>query len=345
VSAARRGLRIGLAGATGALGREVLAVLDESEFPAVEVLPFATERSVGQEVEFCGEPIAVESELPALRGLDLVIVCTPPGAALELVRECLRAEVACIDCSGALAASSEVPLLAAGLSPASAAIGAPVVSSPPGCTLSWFFALSALDRAAGLRRVVGTAIQSASLAGRPGIEALSSETVALLNQRTPPELGVFAGQVAFDCVPRDARGAAGPDAVTASESALIGMLARLLAATAGERTGSAPTFAVTTVQVPTFIGDGSVLAVETLRPLSPEEAEGVLEKAPGLRLWTQGGIGPTTRDAAGCEDAIVGRVRRDPSVECGLLLWLAADSLRLAAHNVVKLAESRLRLH
>jgi len=222
--------------------------------------------------------------------------------------------------------------------------------SPPGPALSWAFVLAALERAAGLRRVVGTVLQSASFAGRPGMEALSSETVALLNQRPAPEPEVFAGHVAFDCVPRDARGAVDEGGTqvgaTASEAALVSTLQRLLRGEdEREAASQAPGFAVTAVQVPTFVGDGSALAVQTQRPLSPEEAEGAFEKAPGLRLWTPDGIGPTTRDAAGCDEALVGRLRRDPSIEQGLLLWVAADSLRLAALNVVKLAESRLQLH
>jgi aspartate-semialdehyde dehydrogenase len=102
--------------------------------------------------------------------------------------------------------------------------------------------------------------------------------------------------------------------------------------------------AATCVQVPTFVGEGSVLAVQAERPLSPDEARGLLEKALGVELWETGRT-PTTRDTAGRDRVLVGSVRRDPSHERGLLLWIATDGLRLVASEVVKIAETRLRLN
>ena len=121
------------------------------------------------------------------------------------------------------------------------------------------------------------------------------------------------------------------------ESRLRGDLLRLL--------GSDLEVAVTGVQVPIFVGEGSALAVQTRSPLSVEDAMAALEKAPGVELWTGKGASPSTRDSSGCAQVLVGRVRRDPSHERGLLLWLAADGLRLVASNVAKLAETRLRLN
>ena len=332
-----RGLRIALAGATGALGREVVAVLEERRFPVRELFPFATEHSTGQDVELQGEVIAVESTAPPLRNYDLLLVCTPSDAALELSRAALRAEVPCIDCSGALAGSEEVPLLLSELSPPAAALGCPLVATAAGPSYGWALVLSAIDQAASLRRVVGTVLQSAALAGRPGIEALSSETLAILSQREVPEPSLFRGQVAFDCVPTVGQSTPGAGGATAPETLLVRDLQRLL--------GRAVPIAAIFVQIPTFVGDGSALAVETERPLAPEELVGIFEKAPGVELWTQDDIGPTTRDTIGRDTAMVGRVRRDPSCENGLLLWVAADALRLAASNAVKLAEARLHVH
>ena len=99
---------------------------------------------------------------------------------------------------------------------------------------------------------------------------------------------------------------------------------------------------VTGVQVPTFVGEGSTLTIETERPLALEDALAALEKAPGVELRESA---PSTRDAAGSDVALVGRVRIDPSHERGLELWLATDGLALAASNVVKLAEARLSLN
>ena len=273
-----------------------------------------------------------------------MILCAPAATALDLIRESLRAQVACIDCSGALAGSEEVPLVVSDLCPAAEAMR-PVVGTPTGAALAWALVLSALEQAAGLERVVGTVLQPATHAGLAGIHVLSTETIALLSQSEAPEPKLFPSVVAFDCMPatglfcenaeNDASGEG--DRVTVFESRLRADVLRLL--------GAELEVAVTGVQVPTFVGEGSALAVQTRLPLSVEDAMAALEKAPGVELWASKDASPSTRDSAGCPDVLVGRVRRDPSHERGLLLWLAADGLRLVASNVAKLAETRLRLN
>jgi aspartate-semialdehyde dehydrogenase len=335
-----RGLRILLVGATGALGQEVRAALEASSLPIAALVPLASERSRGTEIEFRGELLYVESELPSLRGIDLLVLCAPAEASLDLIREALRAEVACIDCSGALADSPEIPVVMRGHSSA-AELTAPVVSVPSGVALGWARVVLALEKAAGIERVVGTVLHPAAHAGRRGIEALSAESIALLSQREAPESDVFAGPVAFDCLAEanagaHAPGAAAESGTSALEAGLRAHLARLLDREA--------VLAVTGVQVPTFVGEGSSLAVETRRPLSVEDAMSAIDKAEGVELWA-GEDAPSTRDTAGRDDALVGRVRRDPSRENGLLLWIATDGLRLVASEVVGVAEMRLRLN
>jgi aspartate-semialdehyde dehydrogenase len=343
----RRGLRVALAGATGALAREVMALLAERRFPVRELLPFASERSIGRNAELGDEVVAVGSEMPSLVGVDLLIVCTPREPAMEIVRQALRNSVYCIDCSGALAESSDVPLLVSDLCLPSE-VRAPVVTCPSGPTLGWSPVLSALQEAAGLKRVVGTLLQSASCAGRGGIEALSAETIALLRQKELPPSAVFPGPVAFDCAPNagglkapaetetEGEGETEVETSSGSESRLTTELERLFPGLE---------VVVTGVQVPTFVGEGSALAVETERPLSSHAAGEAIAKMPGVDLWSAGDGPPSMRDTAGRDAVLVGRLRRDRTRERGLLLWIAADGLRLAAANAVKLAEARLRLN
>jgi aspartate-semialdehyde dehydrogenase len=155
---------------------------------------------------------------------------------------------------------------------------------------------------------------------------LSSETIALLSQSELPEPDTFPGPIAFDCMPT----------AGSFEATLEREVARVL--------GSGVEVAATSVQVPTFVGEGSVLAVQTARAVSPDEARGLLEKAIGVELWATGRT-PTTRDTAGRDRVLVGPVRRDPSHERSLLLWIAADGLQLVASEVVRIAETRLRLN
>ena len=126
-----RTARVAVFGATGALGREVVAVLEERAFPVRELALVGSDGSLGEEIEFRGDTLSVAAELPPLRGQDLVIGCAPGAASLELVRLALRAEVSCIDCSGALAGSRDVPLLVSDLCSPAAVLGAPVIATPP----------------------------------------------------------------------------------------------------------------------------------------------------------------------------------------------------------------------
>lgn len=328
-----RGFRIGLLGATGALGSEVLAMLDASSLRIAEILPVATERSLGEPVEFQDTEYPVVTELPSLRGLDLVFCCAPPEASLLWVREALLAKVPCVDCSGALLGSAEVPLRVAALGGASGADVTPVASAPPGAAIAWSLVLAPILRAAGLKRVVGTVLEAASASGRDGIHALSMESLALFNQTETPEPVAHGRPLAFDVHPtlEPAEG----EGLSVRELSLVTSVQRLLE--------TEVPIAATVCQVPAFVGQASSLAVETERPLSPKQASELFEGTEGVELWPARSEGPNLRATAGLEVALVGRVRRDPSCENGLLLWVAADALRVAATNAVALAVARLQ--
>jgi aspartate-semialdehyde dehydrogenase len=329
------GLRIGLIGATGVLGSEVLALLEESSLPVRELVPLATDRSLGHEIEFRGEALPVETEPPKLRGFDLLFLCAPEEVSLEYARQALRAEVPCVDAAGALASSQEVPLRLAAFGPSDDLPTTPLVVAPPGPALPWALILRPLHEAAGLRRVLGTALEAASAGGRDGIESLYQESIAIFNQRDLPEPEVFSRPVAFDCIP--AAGGAQESCAAERETSVARVLARLL--------GAEVKVALTGVQVPAFLGLGGTAALETAAELDPKQAEALLSEAPGVELWEGETDGLTLRAAAGREEVLVGRVRGDASVEHGLLLWFAADVLRMAAANAVSLAVARLRLH
>lgn len=330
------GLRLAVVGATGTLGRELVGVLEQEGPTVSELRVYAGDRSLGASVDFQGEPLPVETGLPELVGLDAVVLCTPPDAALDLVRLALRAEVLCLDCSGALVASSDVPAVIADLGHHDRVAGAPLLTLPAGPALAWAPVLSALQRAAGLARVVGTVLQSASAAGRDGIESLSEQTIGLLNQHPRYDLQTPSGPAAFDCLPgsTDEDDTAAKDGLSAAEAGLAAALRRLL--------GPDVELALTSVMVPAFAGEGSVLAVELDRAVGLDEARELLAAAEGVSLW-EDGTGPSTRDAVGSDEVLVGRLRAAGGGDGPgtLHMWLAADPVRLAASNVVKLLRTR----
>lgn len=325
------GLHIAVVGATGALGADLLEALNESSLPVSRVLAVATDRSLGAEIEFQESVYPVEIDGSRLASADLIFLCTPPGAALDYARQALEAEVPCLDLTGALSRSEEVPLRIAGYG--SVPPRAPLVAVPGGPTLAWALVLQPIASAAGLTRVVGTLLDTAAAGGRRGIEALYGESLALFNQQEPPEREAFATPVAFDCLPGLGENAA--SSLSARETQLTEELATLL--------GPEVRVAVTTVQVPAFSGLGTTLSIETERELDPNELQELLQKAPGVEVYDAHFPGPSTRAAAGREVVMVGRIRQDPSTERGLLLWLAADPLRLMASHAIQLAALRLR--
>ncbi|CAG1002054.1 aspartate-semialdehyde dehydrogenase [Myxococcaceae bacterium] len=327
-----RPLRVAVAGATGTLGRELLAVLEARRFPVGDLVALGSERSQGESIEFREDVFEVTSDAERLRGCDLVWLCSPPGASLEILRLALRLGVPCIDASGALAGRDEIPLVVADLSPPADALAGPVIASPASAALAIAPVLAPLAAQVGIERVVATALASVSGGGRLGIEALSAETIALFNQQELPEPIRFGRPVAFDVLP--SVGDVEEDGATAVESWLARDLRRLFGADLG--------VAVTAVRVPTFAGDGAALCIETGGTLDPRQARTLLAKAPGVELWDHDAEGPNTRASAGRDVVLVGRIRRDPSSERGLLLWLAADTLHLAALNSVRLAEARV---
>jgi len=327
---ARTGLRIGVVGATGSLGTELLELLDLSSLRVSEIVPIATENSLGRDIEFQGSLFSVEVDDARLTGLDLAFLCAPPGAALDFVRRALHEQVPCIDLSGATAGTEDVPMRVAGYG--SVPAGVPLLAIPRSPALALVMALQPIAAAAGLRRVTGTVLESASLAGKDGMSALYQESIAVFNQQPLPESTVFPGPVAFDCM----SGADGLDAegLAPRESALIRDLTLLL--------GGDVKIATTLVQVPVFAGLGAALSIETERDLEVGEAEDLLRKAPGVELAEDGDYAPTTRAVVGRDSVLVGRLRSDASTERGLQLWLVADPMRLAASHAIQLAVLRL---
>ncbi|HEB88267.1 MAG TPA: hypothetical protein ENI85_01735 [Deltaproteobacteria bacterium] len=363
--------RIVVFGVTGHLGQQVVDGLDESGWPIAELIGVASPESAGAEFEFRGQMLDVVSDRPVLKGRDLVFICTPASEALGIVREALRAEVPCIDCTGALSDRDEIPIAlpepivraieeirgdtasgsetgeAASSSGVSGRVSledaclekAPLLAIPSATSLAWTPILAALD----VSRMVGTVLCSASAQGHRGIAALSEESIALFNQSASPEAGPAGQAVAFDVVPG---GGIDPERVRREIQRLFGSSVRVDLAS---------------LQVPAFVGEGASLALELRNPLDRKEVEARLAAMPGLSIRSAGAgsrglvlveagapepIGPTLRDAIGVDEVLVGRIQADRSLPegQGWWLWIAFDPLRLAARHAMALAARRLGL-
>ena len=324
-------VRVGVVGAAGVLGREVLAVLERRRIHLLELVPIGSPGSAGEGVEVQGDDLPLRPPDTDLSGVDWLFLCAPAEVSLEYARRALHASVPAFDCSGALIRTEEVPLLdveTLSEEPV-AADTAPLVAVAGGPALAWSRVLSAIDREAGLRHVQITALESASTAGQRAFAALSAETIALLNQQEAPEPERLPWPLAFDCHP--ATDEVDLDGQSGREAALTQQLHRLLR--------SDLAVDCTVLRIPTFTGEGAVLVIATERPVDPSEAAAWLSKAPGVEVLSEDRDALRTRASTGRESVLVGRIRK--MSDGGLQLWLTADTQRLTALNAVRLAERR----
>lgn len=339
--------RIVVFGATGHVGEELIGQLDAHAWSRTELLGVASPTSEIAEFEFLGEALDVEREWPALRESDLVFVCTPPGVALDIVRQALRAQATCIDCSGVMHSQPEVPLPVRSEDwlPESGLVRAPIVSVASPATLVCAPIIEAFAESAPIQRLVGSVLQSASALGRAGLVALSEESIALFNQSDDPDVGPAGQTVAFDVIPRGA-----------DEERLAAELERAF--------GDGLRVDLACVRVPSFLGEGLALNLEFAQPLSDEAFRKIMdglrsfqivEEGPGSRglVAVDGGdtdeasasapTGPTLRDAGHADGVLIGRVRADASFAegRGWRLWLAYEPSRIVAEQALRIAAQR----
>jgi aspartate-semialdehyde dehydrogenase len=301
--------RIGVVGATGAVGRVTLELLAERGYR--DVRAFASARSAGHELPFADRFVMVEEATPAALSageLDLCLFSVGTAASRELVPHAVRGGVLCVDKSSAFRLTEGVPLVVPEVNGERAREHAGIVANPNCCAIPLSCVLKPLHDAAGLRRVRVATYQSASGAGAQAMERLRD---------SEPAAADLAMDWDFDGEEFD------------EESKLRDETRKIL------ELPSLPVSA-TCVRVPVLVGHGEAVWVETERPLEPEHARDLLGAAPGIALADF----PTPGAAAGRDDVLVGRVRRDPTVENGLALFVVGDNLRKgAALNAIQIAE------
>ena len=329
------GLRVALLGATGAVGSELRDVLDQRRFPLSKLVPFASDESIGDEIDFQGQLLQADRVGSAgLRGCGLVICAAAPGVLAPLLGD-LEAEGArIVDLSGAFELETEVPLWVPGLAAEPAAQGKGWVGIPRGPVAGLALALAPLAREASLERVSVVCLESAAGSGRDGVAELTDHVLEILNAMTgePPESEVFPRSLAFDCLPQ-----VGPlleSGDTGEERRLGHVVRRLL---------GIPTLEVevTRVRVPIFSGSLALVHVAG-SALDPERARSLWEKQERLHVLDPHEL-PTPRRALGHEEVRIGRVREAGQGGVGLAFALALDDVRFAARAAVEAAEALCR--
>lgn len=339
-------MRVGVVGATGQVGTVMRSVLAERAFPADEVRFFASSRSVGRRLPWAGGELAVENAAKAEEaGLDIVLMSIGAGASRELAPRMAASGATVIDNSSAWRMDPDVPLVVTEAN-ADALRDIPkgIVANPNCTTMVAIPVLAPLHRKAGLKRMVVSTYQAVSGAGGSGVAELD-EQLAKTSERAAeltfdgsaldyPAATVFAGPVAHNVLPLAGRLVDDGSGETNEEQKLREESRKIL---------GIPELAVsaTCVRVPVFTGHSLSINAEFSNPITPDEAKELLASSLGLRLSDV----PTPLQAAGTDDTLVGRVRRDPSVEHGLAFFVSGDNLRKgAALNAVQIAEALLAL-
>lgn len=323
-------MKLALLGATGAVGRTMLDVLRERRVPVEELVPLASERSRGRSIEWKGRDWTLDvPRAGVFEGCRFALFSAGADRSREWAGVARDEGAIVIDNSSAWRMDSDVPLVVPEVNArALRERPAGIIANPNCSTIQLVVALEPIRRAAGLRRVFATTLQSASGAGQKGLDALRAE-----RQGRQPERAAFPAAIDGNAIPQV--GAIHSDGWAEEERKMRLETRKIMALP------DLP-FAATCVRVPVEVGHSIAVAVTTEQPLSRDAALDALAAMPGLSVL-DGERLPLARDAAGRDDVLVGRVRVDPDDPATLHIWVVADNLRKgAATNAVQIAQTLL---
>jgi aspartate-semialdehyde dehydrogenase len=328
-------MRVAVVGATGAVGSTMLGIMRERAFPADEVVAFASERSAGRRIDFGEEVLDVRVlSDDAVQGFDLALFSAGGSTSGEWAPRFAEAGAVVVDNSSRWRMNDDVPLVVSEVNPEALDAHRGIVANPNCSTMQMVVALKPILDAAGIERLVITTMQSVSGTGQRAVEELHDQAEAVIDAREVAPPVMYPHQIAFNVLPQAGNFPDGSD-YTDEELKLVNETRKIL---------SQPDIRVsaTCTRVPVYTGHSESVNVQTREPLSPEEARELLSAAPGLAVLDDpaNGVYPLAIDAAGRDEVLVGRIRRDPSHERCINLWIVGDNLRKgAATNAVQLAE------
>jgi aspartate-semialdehyde dehydrogenase len=332
---AANGYRVGVVGATGAVGSTILEVLAERHFPAREVVALTSARSAGKAVAFNGSELrCVELTDESLAENDIAISSAGGAVSAEWAPKLVEAGAVVVDNTSFWRMHEDVPLVVTEVNPEAIASHSGIIANPNCSTMQMVVALAPIHRAVGIERIVVSTYQSVSGTGRKAVEELLTQSRAVLANE-PAVAEVYPHQIAFNVIPQVETFKDGDD-YTTEERKMMAETRKILGA--GDELG----ISATCVRVPAVAGHCESVNIQTREELAPEDCRELLAGAPGVTLLDSPaeGIYPMTIQAAGRDDVLVGRIRRDPSADRCLNLWIAGDNLRKgAATNAVQVAE------
>jgi aspartate-semialdehyde dehydrogenase len=322
-------------GATGAVGSTMLGVMRERAFPASEVVAFASERSAGRVIDWGEQSLEVQPlNEESIQGFDIALFSAGATTSGEWAPRFAEVGAVVVDNSSRWRMEGDVPLVVSEVTPEALEGHRGIVANPNCSTMQMVVALKPILDAAGIERLVITTLQSVSGSGQRAVEELHDQAEAVLDAKELQPPSVYPHQIAFNVLPQAGKFPEGSD-YTDEEIKLVNETRKIL---------GRPEIGVsaTCTRVPVYTGHSESVNVQTRDPLSPEECRDLLSNAPGIEVLDDParGIYPLAIAAAGRDEVLVGRIRRDPSHERCLNLWIVGDNLRKgAATNAVQIAE------
>ena len=324
-------LKIAVLGATGAVGREMVRVLEEYEIPVKELRLLASSRSAGGTIPFCGREITVaQARDESFEGCDYVLGAVQNPLSKRFAPAIVKSGAVYVDNSSAFRMEKDVPLVVPEINGEDAFSNRGIVANPNCSTIITMMAVAGIAKLSPIRNMIACTYQAVSGAGQGGLVELEAQMKDLAEGRKP-QPKVFPAQIALNVIPWI--GSASTEDYTTEEMKMQNEGRRIL---------HSPELTVTCtcVRVPVMRSHSIAVTLRTERPVSVEEAKEAVRRFPGCRLFEEGeGIGfPTPLDSSGQDTVYVGRIRKDLTDPCGLTLWCCGDQIRKgAAANAVQI--------
>lgn len=324
---------VAVVGATGAVGNEMVSILEERKFPVAELRVFASQQSAGSSVEFGGQGVTVRLlDRQAFSGVDIALFSAGEEISREYAPVAVGAGAVVIDNSAVWRMEPDVPLVVPEVNRHVISRHRGIIANPNCSTIQMVVALKPIHDAVCIKRIVVSTYQSVSGTGKEAMDELIDETKSLLSfQEVQPQ--VYPYQIAFNCLPQI--GSFNDQGDCAEEIKLVQETKKIME-------DDSIRISATTVRVPIFHSHSESVNIETERKLTPNEARAILSMAPGVIVYDdpQRKIYPMPIDASGQDAVYIGRIREDGSIPNGLNLWIVTDNLRKgAALNAVQIAE------
>ncbi len=328
---------VAVVGATGVVGNEMVAILEERNFPIERLRLFASERSEGKTIEFKGKAIPVEIlGEKVFKGIDIALFSAGGDRSLHFAPIAVKTGCVVVDNSSAWRMDSGVPLVVPEVNPQDLKWHKGIIANPNCSTIQMVVVLKPIHNAARIKRVVVTTFQSVSGTGKKAMDELLHQTSDILNFKKVRS-NIYPHQIAFNCLPHIDKFM--QDGYTKEEHKMVNETIKILG-------DNSIRITATTVRVPVFRGHSESVNIETEKKLSPNEVRALLSDAPGIVVYDapEKNLYPFPVDAAGRDEVYVGRIREDNSTDNSTNLWVVSDNLRKgAALNAVQIAEELIK--